>query len=121
MQTPIGWAAQIPALRLLPALASGLQAYLQTHPDALTSGKATGPSALRRLLDVLAADHPTVQRMRCHRCGAQARFPYRKDGASICCNCYRRMHWKVCVRAAARVASSRVVYSRGLMVRSGVS
>jgi hypothetical protein len=91
-------AAQIAALELLPAHARGLVAYLQTHPDALTSGEPTGPSALRRLLDVLAAEHATVQRMHCHRCGAQTRLPYRKDGASICGNCYRQTHLKVCVR-----------------------
>lgn len=91
-------AAQITGLKLLPAHAGGLLAYLQTHPDALTSGEATGPSALRRLLDVLAADHPAVQRMRCHRCAAQTRLPYRRDGASICCSCYRQTHLKMCVR-----------------------
>lgn len=91
-------AAQIAALELLPAHARGLVAYLQTHPDALTSGEANGPSALRRLLEVLAAEHPTVQPMRCHRCGAQTRLPYRVDGASICGNCYRQTHLKVCVR-----------------------
>jgi ribosomal protein S27AE len=82
-------ASQIAALKLLPAHARGLLAHLQTHPDALTSGEATGPSALGRLLDALAADHPVVQRMRCNRCGAQTRLPYRKDGASICGNCHR--------------------------------
>ena len=80
-------AEQIAALRLLPSHALSLLAHLQAHPDALTSGAATGPAALRRLLDVLAAEHPGVQRMRCHRCGAQRALPYRKDGASICGNC----------------------------------
>ena len=37
-------ASQIAALKLLPAHARGLLAHLQTHPDALTSGEATGPS-----------------------------------------------------------------------------
>ena len=78
---------QIAALRLLPAHATGLAEYLQAHPDALTSGEATGPSALRALLDVLAVEHPGVQRMRCHRCGAQRALPYRRDGASICGRC----------------------------------
>jgi hypothetical protein len=36
--------------------------------------------------------------MRCNGCGAQTRLPYRKDGASICGNCYRRVHLKICVR-----------------------
>ena len=89
---------QISALKLLPAHAAGLVRHLQSHPDALTSGEATGPSALRALLDVLAAEHPGVQRMRCHRCGAQRALPYRRDGASICGICYRRTHLKVCVR-----------------------
>ena len=89
---------QIAALRLLPAHASGLAEYLQAHPDALTSGEATGPSALRALLDVLAVEHPGVQRMRCHRCGAQRALPYRRDGASICGRCYTQTHRKMCVR-----------------------
>jgi len=89
---------QIAALKLLPAHAVGLVQYLQAHPDALTSGEATGPSALRALLDVLAVEHPGVQRMRCHRCGAQRALPYRRDGASICGGCYSQTHRKVCVR-----------------------
>lgn len=89
---------QIAALKLLPHHAGDLLEYLEAHPEALTSGAATGPPALRRLLDVLAADHPAVQRMRCNGCGAQTRLPYRKDGASICGNCYRRTHQQVCVR-----------------------
>lgn len=89
---------QIAALKLLPHHAGDLLEYLDAHPEALTSGAATGPSALRRLLDVLAADHPAVQRMRCNGCRAQTRLPYRRDGASICGNCYRRAHLKVCVR-----------------------
>jgi hypothetical protein len=91
-------AAQIEALKLLPAHARGLLAHLQAHPDALTSGEATGPSALRALLDVLATEHPAVQRVRCHRCGAQRRLPYRRGGASICGRCYAQTHLKVCVR-----------------------
>jgi recombinational DNA repair protein (RecF pathway) len=91
-------AAQIEALKLLPAHARGLLAHLQAHPDALASGEATGPSALRALLDVLATEHPAVQRVRCHRCGAQRRLPYRRGGASICGRCYAQTHLKVCVR-----------------------
>jgi len=53
---------------------------------------------LRRLLDVLAADHPAVKWMCCDGCGAQMPLPYRKDGASICDSCYRYAHLKVCVR-----------------------
>ena len=76
--------AQIATLKLLPAHAAGLVQYLRSHPDALTSGEATGPPALRALLDALAVEHPGVQRMRCHRCGAQRALPYRRDGGSIC-------------------------------------
>jgi hypothetical protein len=90
--------AQIAALKLLPGRAAGLLQHLQSHPDALTSGEAAGPSALRALLDVLAAEHPGVQRMRCHRCGAQKALPYRRDGGSICGSCYNKTHRKVCVR-----------------------
>ncbi|MDT5186071.1 MAG: hypothetical protein QOF88_3872 [Mycobacterium sp.] len=89
---------QIAALKLLPAHAAGLVQHLRSHPDALTSGEATGPSALRALLDVLAAEHHGVQRMRCHRCGAQRALSYRRDGGSICGSCYRRTHLKVCGR-----------------------
>jgi hypothetical protein len=96
--SPERLASQIAALRLLPAHAVGLADYLRAHPDALTSGEATGPSALRSLLDVLAVEHPGVQRMRCHRCGAQSALPYRRDGASICGRCYRQTHRKMCVR-----------------------
>ena len=91
-------AAQIEALKLLPAHARGLLAHLRAHPDALSSGEATGPAALRTLLDVLAPEHPAVQRMRCHRCGAQRALPYRRDGASTCGRCYAQTHLKVCVR-----------------------
>lgn len=90
--------AQVEALKLTEAHARGLLRYLQAHPDATTSGEATGPAALRALVDVLATEHPVVQRIRCHECGAQKRLPYRKDGASICGSCYRRTHLKVCVR-----------------------
>src|SRR5258705_11693751 len=74
---------QIAALRLLPAHATGLAEYLQAHPDALTSGEATGPSALPALLDVLAVEHPGVQRMPCHRSVLQCSLPDRRDRASI--------------------------------------
>jgi hypothetical protein len=40
---------QITALELLPHHADGLLTYLEAHPDALTAGDATAPSALRRL------------------------------------------------------------------------
>src|SRR5260370_23152703 len=52
-------------------------------------------SALRALLDVLAVEHPGVQRMRCHRCGAPRALPYRRDGASICGRCYSQTHRKM--------------------------
>ena len=90
--------AQVEALNLTAAHATGLLRHLQSHPDATASGAATGPAALRALLDVLAAEHPGVQRVRCHGCGAEKRLPYRRDGASICGSCYRRTHLKLCVR-----------------------
>src|SRR5258708_13492352 len=74
---------QIAALRLLPAHAAGLVQYLQAHPDALTSGEATGPSALRALLDVLVVEHRGVQRRRCHRSGAHRALPHRRSRATI--------------------------------------
>ena len=58
------------------------------------------------LLDVLATEHPGVQRMRCHRCGAQRALPYRSDGASICGRCYRQTHLKVCVRCDERLGET---------------
>lgn len=90
--------AQVEALNLTAAHATGLLRHLQSHPDATASGAATGPAALRALLDVLAAEHPGVQRVRCHGCGAEKRLPYRRDGASICGRCYRLTHLKLCVR-----------------------
>jgi hypothetical protein len=90
--------AQVTALTLLRAHAGGLLRHLQSHPDALTSGEATGPAALRALVDALVAEHPVVQRIRCHGCGAQKRLPYRRDGASICGSCYRKTHLKLCRR-----------------------
>src|SRR6476620_852628 len=89
---------QVPGLKLFPRHGGDLLAHLEAHRGSLASGAAIGPSALRRLLDVLAADHPAVQRMCCNGCGAQTRLPYRKDGASICDSCYRYAHLKVCVR-----------------------
>jgi hypothetical protein len=89
---------QIAAMKLLPAHAAGLATHLRSHPDALTSGVATGPSALRALLDILAAEYAGVQRMRCGRCGTEKTLPYRRDGASICSRCYRQTHLRVCVR-----------------------
>ena len=88
----------IAAMKLLPRHAQELLDYMHTHPDALTSGDARGPAGLRGLLDVLAAEYPGVKRMCCHRCNAQVRLPYRRDGASVCGNCYRQTRFKVCVR-----------------------
>jgi len=88
----------VAAVTLLPTHAQELVDYMHTHPDALTSGDARGPAGLRKLLDVLAAEYPGVQRMCCHRCKAQVRLPYRRDGASICGNCYQQTRFKVCVR-----------------------
>lgn len=90
--------AQVEALSLSTAHATGLLRHLQSHPDATSSGAATGPAALRALLEVLAAEHSGVQRIRCHGCGACKRLPYRRDGASICGNCYRKTHLKTCIR-----------------------
>ena len=90
--------AHVDSLNLTAAHATGLLRHLKSHPDALTSGSATGPAALRALLDVLATEYPAVQPVRCHGCGAQKRLPYRRDGASICGSCYRKSHLKVCVR-----------------------
>ena len=90
--------AQVEALNLTATHTDGLLKHLRLHPDALSSGAATGPAALRALLDVLAAEHPGVQRARCHGCGAEKRLPYRRDGASICGSCYRLTHLKLCVR-----------------------
>ena len=89
---------QIAGLKLLPRHVGDLLAHLEAQAGSLASGAAIGPSALRRLLDVLAADHPAVKRMCCDGCGAQMPLPYRKDGASICDSCYRYAHLKVCVR-----------------------
>ena len=104
---------QIAGLKLFPRHVGDLLAHLEAHPGSLASGAAIGPSALRRLLDVPAADHPAVKRMCCDGCGAQTRLPYRKDGASICDSCYRHAHLKFACAAAKRGTppSARVVGS----------
>jgi hypothetical protein len=51
---------QITALGLLPAHARRLLTYLNEHANALTSGDPAGPAALRKLLDLLASEHPRV-------------------------------------------------------------
>lgn len=53
--------AHVDGLNLTAAHTTGLLRYLESHPDAMISGAATGPAALRALLDVLATEHPVVQ------------------------------------------------------------
>lgn len=88
----------ITQLRWRPSHADALLGYLREHPDALTSGAADGPAALRKLLEVLAEEYAVVQRMRCGRCHSERRLPYRWDGVSICGACYRRVHVDVCTQ-----------------------
>lgn len=95
---PCRIAEQLASLELLPAHTAQLLTHLLAHPDALTSGNSSGPTGMRRLLDLLAAEHPSVQRARCHRCRAVRALPYRADGAAICGRCYNRTHRITCVR-----------------------
>ena len=92
--------AQIAALGLLPAPARRLLIYLIEHHDALTAGDPAGPTVLRKLLDLLAAEHPSVRRVHCHRCGKERTLPYRDDGAGICRGCYNKKRLKICVRCS---------------------
>lgn len=89
---------QIVALGLLPVHARRLLTYLTEHRDALTAGDPAGPAALRKLLDLLAAEHPSVRRMHCHHCGKVRTLPYRGDGAAICRSCYNKTRLTICVR-----------------------
>lgn len=89
---------QIAALGLLPANARRLLTYLSEHPGALTAGDPAGPAVLRTLLDLLAAEHPSVRRVHCHRCGKVRTLPYRDDGAGICRSCYNKTRLTTCVR-----------------------
>lgn len=89
---------QIAALGLLPAHARRLLIYLNEHPDALTAGDPAGPAALRKLLDLLASEHPGVQRMRCGSCGDERKLPYRQDKVSICSRCYNKKREQICMR-----------------------
>ncbi|MDV6278651.1 hypothetical protein R3Q06_35310, partial [Rhodococcus erythropolis] len=90
---------QITALGLLPAHARRLLTYLNEHANALTSGDPAGPTALRKLLDLLAAEHPGVRRMRCGSCGDDDRkLPYRQDKVSICSRCYNKKREQICMR-----------------------
>lgn len=74
-------------------------AHFSAHPNALTSGDSTGPIGVRRLLAVLAADHPEVHRVRCARCSDEERpLPYHEGAAAICARCYSRSHRIICVR-----------------------
>jgi hypothetical protein len=47
-------------LRGRPATAARVLDHLRAYPDALTSGRSDGPTALLRLLATLAAEHPQV-------------------------------------------------------------
>lgn len=90
--------AQIAALGLLPGHARRLLIYLSEHGDALTAGDPAGPAALRKLLDLLAPEHPGVRRIHCHHCGKVRTLPYRHDGAGICRSCYNKTRLSICVR-----------------------
>lgn len=90
--------AQIAALGLLPAPARRLLIYLTEHRDALTAGDPAGPTVMRKLLDLLAAEYPSVRRVHCHRCGTERTLPYRDDGAGICRSCYNIKRLTTCVR-----------------------
>jgi len=87
----------IAALGLLPVHAYRLLTYLTEHRDALTAGDPAGPMALRKLLDLLAAEHPGVRRVHCHHCGKVRTLPYRDDGAGICRSCYNKTRLTICV------------------------
>lgn len=91
-------AAQLTGLRIRAQHLTALATHLADHPDTLSSGRSDGPACLRRVLDMLALEHPGVRRAQCGTCGSSGRLPYRVNGTGLCATCYRRMHLKTCVR-----------------------
>lgn len=89
---------QIADLHLTIPQARAVLDHLRAHPDALTSGHSGGPPGLERFLGALADTHPDVRRMRCSRCDAERRLPYRRAGTRICSRCYDSTLLKPCVR-----------------------
>ncbi|MDT3397319.1 hypothetical protein RKE29_11780 [Streptomyces sp. B1866] len=90
--------AHVANLRLNRSTARELLDHLQSVPDALSSGHSGGPAARLRLLDALAAEHPTVQPARCVRCHRSRTLRHRLDEGRACVNCYGRQHVETCVR-----------------------
>ncbi len=91
-------AAQLTGLRIRAQHLTALATHLADHPDALSSGRSDGPACLRRVLEMLALEHPSVRRAQCSTCGSSGRLPYRVNGTGLCATCYRRVHLVTCVR-----------------------
>lgn len=89
----------IDGLKIGPAASRALMAYLETEPDALTSGRSDGPPSRLRLLEQLAERLPgLVEPGRCLSCQRQVPL-YRKMGADRCCTtCWAKANTATCVR-----------------------
>lgn len=76
-----------------------LEAYLASHPDALTSGSSDAPAPVQRLAVLLAeAKHAGIVVPRCIRCGEPRSFPHIVDGGRVCDTCYRHFRRTSCSR-----------------------
>lgn len=91
----------IDGLKIGPAAARALLAYLEAEPDAMTSARSDGPPSRLRLLEELADRLPgVVEPARCVSCRRQVPL-FRKMGADRCCTtCWAKAKTEVCVRCA---------------------
>lgn len=89
----------IDGLKVGPAASRALMTYLETEPDALSSGRSDGPPSRLRLLEQLAARLPgLVEPARCVSCQRQVPL-YRKMGTYRCCTtCWAKANTETCVR-----------------------
>lgn len=85
-----------------PASLRNLVAYLESEPDALTSGRSDGPPIRLRLLEQLATRLPdaAVVRPRCVSCQRQVQL-FRKMGNQRCCTtCWAKAKTEICARCS---------------------
>ncbi len=95
-------AVSIPTLR-------SLEAYLASHPDALTSGSSDMPVSVQTLAGlVAAAGHEGVRVPRCRRCAEQTLLRNQAEGGRVCNRCRRYVRSMPC----AVCGTDRGIYSR---------
>ena len=77
-------------LNLYPKVQAKLLSYLDSHPDALVSGRSDGPASRLRLLKALAETHPgLVVPAKCSGCGRQVVLNrWGANGDRVCGTCY---------------------------------